>query len=106
MPVKLNVNRTHWETVELIDDEGNKGQIEVQFRVPTINDKDDVKVLDLITSVKGLELHDNGKPLSLDEIRDVIEVDDTISLPIIRAYTEGKKRRLGLDKISSTSPKP
>lgn len=101
MRVKLNINRKHWETVELTDDDGNKGQIEVQFRVPTVNDKDDIKVLDLITDIKDLDLHDDGKPLSLDETREVIAVDDTISLPIIRAYNEGKKRRLGLDKTLS-----
>ncbi|WP_321276920.1 hypothetical protein [Thiomicrorhabdus indica] len=100
MAVKLNVNRKYWETVELMDDDGNKGQIEVQFRVPTVKDKDDVKVLDLITDIKGLDLHDDGKPLSLDETREVIAVDDNISLPIVKAYNEGKRRRLGLGKTS------
>lgn len=101
MAIKINVNRKHWEKVELTDEDGNKGVIEVQFRSVTKEDSQEIKIVDLITDIKGLELcDDDGNRLSFEDTVATIHADDELSLPIIKAYTEGKRTRLGLNKTS------
>lgn len=89
--VKLNVNRRHWIVVPIEGEDGNWGTINAEFRVPTKNDPSDIKVVDLLTKIDGLELcDDDGRTLTDTETLEAVKRDDQIMSLVINAYQLGK----------------
>lgn len=88
--VKLNVNRTQWIDVPVPVGNGKFETFQCEMRIIK-NDEKEAKILDLLVSVKDLELEDEktGRLLSHDEMLEAIKNDNQLSVLVTNAWTLG-----------------
>lgn len=108
MAIKLNVNRT--QTIEVpIPTEGGKFEsFFCEMRILKNTDNKEIKVVDLIVDVKGLELvqEETGRILNKEETIEAIKNDDQLGQLVVSAWHLGneqiaKKQRTLLERSST-----